>query len=382
MSISNGFWSYVHLDDDAEGGRIAGLARDVKRQYELLTGESLTLFLDRDALKWGDDWRAEIGASLSHVAFFVPVLTPRYFMSVECRRELQFFARRATDLGVKELVLPILYADFSGSTAADPGDDLLELARKFQWEDWRELRFEEPSSAPYRRAVSRLADRLVQANRQAEEAVPPASVTPQRVDLASVADDEPGFLDTLSDAERSLESISDVLAKLTASIGTVGTLASETTAELSRAGQNKAGFAVRLAISQRLATRLAAPVEDIHLLSDDYSSHLYNVDMGFRILIARGSEEALANADTKRPVCEFFSSVRYLYDRASESMVALQGLSDSTRASESVARSFRPPLRLLRAALTRLIESTQLMKDWIRLIDESGVECDPPVGSE
>jgi hypothetical protein len=69
MSISNRFWSYVHLDDDAEGGRVTGLARDVKRQYELLTGESLTLFLDRDALKWGDDWRAEIGASLSYVAF-------------------------------------------------------------------------------------------------------------------------------------------------------------------------------------------------------------------------------------------------------------------------------------------------------------------------
>jgi hypothetical protein len=303
-------------------------------------------------------------------------------MSVECRRELQFFARRATDLGVRELVLSILYADFSGSAAAEPGDDLVELARKFQWEDWRELRFEEPASAPYRRAVSRLADRLVQANRQAEEAEPPAPLTPQRVDLGSVADDEPGFLDTLSDAERSLGSISDVLAKLTASIVTVGTLASETTEELSRAGQNKAGFAVRLAISQRLATRLSAPVEDIHLLSDDYSSHLYNVDMGFRILIARGSEEALANADTKTQVREFFSSVRYLYDGASESMVALQGLSDSTRASESVARSFRPPLRLLRAALTRLIESTQLMKDWIRLIDETGVECDPPVGSE
>ncbi len=32
MADSEGFWSYVHDDDDAEGGRITRLARDVTAQ--------------------------------------------------------------------------------------------------------------------------------------------------------------------------------------------------------------------------------------------------------------------------------------------------------------------------------------------------------------
>lgn len=78
MSSLQGFWSYVHNDDEAEGGRISQLARDVARQFEMLTGEPLALFLDRDAIKWGEDWRDKIDSNLASVAFFVPVMTPRY----------------------------------------------------------------------------------------------------------------------------------------------------------------------------------------------------------------------------------------------------------------------------------------------------------------
>ena len=53
MANSEGFWSYVHADDEAEDGRILRLARDVAGQFEMLTGEPLTLFLDKDAIKWG-----------------------------------------------------------------------------------------------------------------------------------------------------------------------------------------------------------------------------------------------------------------------------------------------------------------------------------------
>lgn len=73
MSSSQGFWSYVHADDDAEGERISRLARDVTAQFEMLTGEQLELFIDRDQIKWGDVWRESINAGLASVAFFIPV---------------------------------------------------------------------------------------------------------------------------------------------------------------------------------------------------------------------------------------------------------------------------------------------------------------------
>ena len=69
MADSQGFWSYVHADDEAEGERISQLARDVTEQYRMLTGEQLVLFLDKDALNWGDAWRDKIDSSLASVAF-------------------------------------------------------------------------------------------------------------------------------------------------------------------------------------------------------------------------------------------------------------------------------------------------------------------------
>jgi hypothetical protein len=60
-----GFWSYVHADDDADGGRVSRLAQDVAAQFEMLTGEKIGLFLDRDDITWGEDWRSKIDESLS-----------------------------------------------------------------------------------------------------------------------------------------------------------------------------------------------------------------------------------------------------------------------------------------------------------------------------
>jgi len=65
-----GFWSYVHVDDQAESGRIIQLARDVKEQFEMLAGEEIALFLDKDSLEWGDNWREAIDSNLG----IVPVL--------------------------------------------------------------------------------------------------------------------------------------------------------------------------------------------------------------------------------------------------------------------------------------------------------------------
>lgn len=88
---TTGFFSYVHADDEAERGRIAQLARDIAERVEMLTGETIELFFDRDDLEWGDDWRNRIDNSLASTAFFIAILTPRFFTSSECRREAQFF---------------------------------------------------------------------------------------------------------------------------------------------------------------------------------------------------------------------------------------------------------------------------------------------------
>src|SRR5437773_5014615 len=113
------FWSYSHRDNALDGGRVLRLAQQVQAEYELLTGADLSLFVDHAAIEWGQHWRERIDEALATTTFFIPVITPRFFASDECRRELITFAGHAKSLGVEALLLPILYVSVPGL-----GDDL------------------------------------------------------------------------------------------------------------------------------------------------------------------------------------------------------------------------------------------------------------------
>lgn len=233
MTELQGFWSYVHDDDDADGGRVIRLGHDVAAQYEMLTSQKIGLFLDRDDISWGEQWRKKIDEGLSSIVFFIAVLTPRYFMSPECRGELQRFARSARDLGIEELVLPLLYVEVPDLNEDTPSDDLVALVKTFQREDWRELRFSDVGSSEYRRGVVRLAQRLVEANRKAAE----ADVATTACELApseSDVDDSPGLLDQLAAAEETLPEWQITVEAVSVEIVLIGQIVEDAAEEMRR----------------------------------------------------------------------------------------------------------------------------------------------------
>lgn len=155
------FWSYAHEDDAFDQGSIRRLAERIKAEFALITGEELALFVDREDILWGEEWRSRIDTALKRTTFFVPVLSPRYFTRDECRRELLDFAGQAQALGVVELILPVLYVAISDFTSENP-DEVVALASRMQYEDWTDLRLFSDSSPEHRRAVNGLASRLAE----------------------------------------------------------------------------------------------------------------------------------------------------------------------------------------------------------------------------
>jgi hypothetical protein len=377
MANSEGFWSYVHADDEAEGGRILRLARDVAGQFEMLTGEPLTLFLDKDAIKWGEVWRDKIDTTLASVAFFIPVMTPRYFMSAQCRRELQFFAREATRLGVKELVLPLLYVDVPSLDDDTTTDDLVGLVRTFQREDWRELRFADVSAEGYRRGVARLATRLVDANRQAEKL---ANVTTTALDsgerLDEQADELPGYLDRMATAEETMPKLTGTVEAIGREIEIVGQVAQDATAEIKRGDDQRKGFAARLLAARKLAHQLSEPAEHIWSLGNDFASQLHEIDQGFRALIERAGPEVQQSPNSRSAVCNFFNVIRSTSASAHTALSSIQAMIDAMTPLEKLSRDLRPALRRLRQGLTTMVEAREVSDEWIQLIDASGVECE------
>ena len=363
----------MHADDEADGGRIRRLADDVIAQYAMLTGEEINLFLDADAIKWGEEWRAKIDQGLSSVAFFVAVLTPRYLLSAECRRELQAFASRATSLGVKQLILPLVYVDFPELTAAAPSDDLVLLIRSFQWEDWRELRFEDPVSSGYRKAVANLAKRLVEANRQAEETGTGAPLITGKDELP--ADDAPGLIDQLGEGEQALAKWYNTIDAIGKNIEVYASAMRASVEDMQRSDEQGKGFAGRLTATRMLAMRIAKPVEAIWSAAQDFVSELNQIDGMMRTLLDLVTTEVKQEPAKKEEVCEFFATVKTMSAAADGSFEHVKSMIDQIGPLEAMSRDLRPIMRRLRQGLTLLLQGKTTINEWVTMIDGSGIEC-------
>jgi hypothetical protein len=183
------FWSYSREDDELDGGQVLALAKRIRDEFALITGESLEMFVDRDAIGWGDEWSKRIDTALEQTTFFIPIITPRYFTRPECRRELVTFVGRAESLGFSELVLPILYVDVP-DLGEDNSDEAKAIVARTQYDDWRSHRLADPASKEYREALNGLAQRLADLS---------AAVAQRQLDRESIGldneDETPGLVE-------------------------------------------------------------------------------------------------------------------------------------------------------------------------------------------
>ncbi|WP_424187128.1 toll/interleukin-1 receptor domain-containing protein [Actinokineospora sp. G85] len=195
MSSKIAFWSYSRHDDEAEGRRIHQLALDIGEQLHLITGDRLSAWVDLDDLEWGTPWRETVDDAVTAVDFFIPIVTPRYFQRLECRRELNLFVRGRRQVSGGARLLPILYQDLRDDplTAADPA---VADVQAMQYRDWTEVKHLERDSRPYRQGTHAIAAKLV------ELAAAPAGPPP--------ADDDRGRL-LVTSILRGLVEVADLL---------------------------------------------------------------------------------------------------------------------------------------------------------------------------
>lgn len=366
MADAMGFWSYVHADDDAEGGRICRIAADLTAQYEAITAESIKIFVDRSDIEWGDTWRGSVESALASIAFFIPVITPRYFKSAECRREFNTFARRAGQLGVRELVMPILYIDFPALHADPPVDELMALAKSFQWEPWTTLRFAEPNSREYRESVAKMAERLMHASLLAEtvNAVP---IVDQEDE-----DDSPGFADRVASAEQAMMDWAGTLTGLEAPILEVGQAVADAAGQIGKSDAAGAGMAGRLEAYRKLSEDLNRPAEQIQTLSNAFAVQMNDVDLGMQALFEQADKELQDASDPELPekFQEFAGQIRDLAASAKTGLGSLGVMVDSIGSVENQSRNLRPVLRKLRRSFTVLMDGQEVINSWGSSADE------------
>jgi TIR domain len=159
-SVPAAFLSYAHVDDEHDRGSITEFRKALEGEVRVQTGRrDVRIFQDRDDIAWGQEWKVRIESSLDAVTFLVPVLTPSFFASDQCRQELQRFVGRERRLGRRDLILPVYW--ISAAPLENPArhvqDNLAQELAARQYADWRELRFQHLTDPKARRALAGLA---------------------------------------------------------------------------------------------------------------------------------------------------------------------------------------------------------------------------------
>lgn len=190
------FWSYAHDDDSRSFGRVLKLAKAITDEFALTTGDELGLFVDRTSIRWGEAWRSRIDDAVGEAPFFVPIITPSYLKSIECRRELIAFSGHAKSRGIDKLLMPILYIDVPDLSENSP-DEVVALIARTQYLDWRHLRNKKLDSEEHLEAVHGVAEELARRRNEVAE-------VSLRVESRSASDELEELRKTLAAVEEKL----------------------------------------------------------------------------------------------------------------------------------------------------------------------------------
>lgn len=216
------FLSYTHFDDEHNRGTLTKLRQYLSAEVRAQTGEEFLIFQDREHIEWGQKWRERIDQAISGTTFLIPVITPSFFKSQECRAEVGRFLAREKDLNRDDLILPLYFIDtpMINDQTKRLLDPLAEAIASHQYADWRELRFE-PFTAPIvRKALETLAvqirsaiersESLFQSANQAAIVSPQPGLQPPKEDKGLVEAQE-----AAQDANRLLAQIAEELKNST-----------------------------------------------------------------------------------------------------------------------------------------------------------------------
>lgn len=365
------------MDDKADGGRVTRLAEKIKLEYQALTTEDIDIFVDRTHLSWGQQWRNAINGSLQSTTFYIPIITPNFIESAECRREFLTFVNTARSLGVEEYILAIRYIPVTG-LGEDSADEIKALVAGTQFEDWEELRFEDEDGPLYRRAVNKLARRL----KELSEIVESRPSKDPAVDLGTSADvaeaeqdddDAPGLIDLMGDFEPASQEWLATINKFAPLINEFSSVLKSATPLLQEA--NGKSFAHKIAVLRDTAKELEPSTKGIEEAGQEYVNKLLAIDPSMRAMIEM--------AKAAEPGTEDESAAQVQFASIKKMALASKGAADSVSNAGALARQYskysrdlRPAFKRYEAGAKAIVDGQSVIDEWERLVDETGFVYD------
>lgn len=162
-TVPAAFLSYAHVDNERDKQYITKLGEMLQGEVRARTApHDFVIFQDWRDIRWGQQWKERIGQTIDSANFLIPILSPSFFASPECRQEVELFLKRENALNRNDLILPIYYIDhppLNTATAAQH-DPLAQLFNARQRTDWRKLRLKPLDSQKVLQVVFALAQSI------------------------------------------------------------------------------------------------------------------------------------------------------------------------------------------------------------------------------
>ena len=131
------FLSYAHADAyTLEQKKIVSAIKGaIEEALKGDAGKPPSVFLDSEALKWGDEWGAKIQKCISNARVFVYLLSPNYLKSSYCQREKLWWARHEIRHGrLNRATRPVYYIELP-ETGDDATDHDIQELMICQWDN-------------------------------------------------------------------------------------------------------------------------------------------------------------------------------------------------------------------------------------------------------
>jgi hypothetical protein len=402
-----GFWSYVRKDDKAVDGAITRLAEHVVEDYEMKRGdETIDLFLDTAKVKWGERWREKVREAIEGGAFFVPIVTPRFLSSEECRKEILEFAEQERELGREGLIMPLYFVEVAAVEAKDSGDPVVELLLENNREDWRERRLLDRSVQAYKKGVDKLVNRLIEvavdgaegpASSASDEddgeydddggpggvaigtgiALPAASEGGESptagpggggIDLLEVADssEQQWTLDQLAEGEDAFPRIVETLSEIAKVLQAVGELSGSSTSGIEQSDQEGKGFKGRLAVANGLARQLDGPAETLKELTSQYTADLAVLDPAIKKMIEVVEEQYEEGPEDAE---EFFTSIKSMVESSEGAAEQIAAMIKAMEFPAQFSRELNRPISSMRGSLQSMLDADEVIGAWRKRIE-------------
>jgi parallel beta-helix repeat protein len=152
------FLSYARFNNQLDEDRISDFCKRLAGEVEAVTGEPFEIFQDLRNIRVGQQWKERVEQALGSTTLLIAILSPSFFKSEYCRKEIEQFLNREARLGRNDLIIPVNYIgmDRLKNPERDP-DDFFETMKSRQAFDWTKLRFAERDSSNLSVAINELA---------------------------------------------------------------------------------------------------------------------------------------------------------------------------------------------------------------------------------